>query len=148
MTHVEELHRELLQVPGHFATIFHADTSLHPSVQRPTSTSGGMWKVAILCFRSCLPEGVSIPQQQVFQTKACEPFTTLQRAELMQFGGRLYAVVVAADITRLQRVEEARFALARRLIFPASANGPFLEVTLQEIIYEGTKAICTPSNCR
>jgi hypothetical protein len=70
-------------------------------------------------------------QQQVFRTKACEPFTTLQPAELIQFCGKPCALVVAEDITILQRVEEARFALAQRLIFPISVNGPFLEVTLQ-----------------
>jgi hypothetical protein len=99
-------------------------------------------------FLKLLVRGRLRPQQQVFQTKACEPFTTLQRAELIQFGGRLCAVVVAADITMLQRVEEARFALAQRLTSAISVNGPFWEVAFQEIAYEGTKAICPPSDCR
>jgi hypothetical protein len=57
-------------------------------------------------------------------------------------------LVVAKDITILQRVEEARFALAQGLIFSISVNGPFLEVTLQEIAYERTKTIGPHSDCR
>jgi hypothetical protein len=75
-----------------------------------------------------LAKSVSVPSSKSFRQKHANlspHFVGL----LMQFGGKLCAVVVAADIAILQRVEEARFALARRLIFPASANGPFLEVT-------------------
>jgi hypothetical protein len=39
-------------------------------------------------FLKLLARGRFRPQQQVFQTKACEPFTTLQPAELIQFCGR------------------------------------------------------------
>jgi hypothetical protein len=71
---------------------------------------------------------------------------------VIQFNGpprtRPCALLVAEDITILQRVEEARFALAQRLTSPISVNGSFLELALQEIAYEGTKAICPPSNCR
>jgi hypothetical protein len=55
---------------------------------------------------------------------------------------------VAEDITILQRAEEARFELTQRLISPVWINGPFLEVTLQEIAYERTNIIFAHSNCR
>jgi hypothetical protein len=111
----------------------------------------GLWRNVEgrhLTFLKLLARGRLRPQQQVLQTKACEPLTTLLPAELIQFGGRPCRLVVAEDITILQRVEEARFALAQRLIFANSVNGPFLEVTLQEIAYERTNIICAHFNCR
>jgi hypothetical protein len=56
--------------------------------------------------------------------------------------------VVAEDITILQRVEEARFELTQRLMFPISVNELVLEVTLQEIAYERTNILFAHSNCR
>jgi hypothetical protein len=113
MTHVEELHRDLLQAPEHFATLFHASTCII-QFNGPPRTS--LWRNVEgrhLTFLKLLARGRLRSQQQVFQTKACEPFTTLQPAELIQFCGRPCALVVAEYITILQRVEEARFALAQ-----------------------------------
>jgi hypothetical protein len=125
---------------GHFIASFsstaHIDPVLWRNVEGPSYVSEVAW-----------PRASPSPSSKSFRQKHANlspHFSGL----LMQFGGKLCAVVVAADITMLQRVEEARFALAQRLTSPISVNGPFWEVAFQEIAYEGTKAICPPSDCR
>jgi PAS domain S-box-containing protein len=64
-----------------------------------------------LLAKGCLRE-----HQQVFQTKTNGPLTTFVSAEIIEFLGESCALVVAEDVTASRQAEEARVALARRLI--------------------------------
>jgi PAS domain S-box-containing protein len=67
-------------------------------------------------FRELVAQGRIHGHQKVFQTKTGEPLTTILSAEIIQFEGRPCALVVAEDISSLQRAEEARLDLAQLLI--------------------------------
>jgi PAS domain S-box-containing protein len=67
-------------------------------------------------FRELVAQGRIHRHQKVFQTKTGEPLTTILSAEIIQFEGRPCALVVAEDISGLQRTEEARLDLAQLLI--------------------------------
>jgi signal transduction histidine kinase len=67
-------------------------------------------------FQRLLAKGSLRGQQEAFQTKTGESFTTFLSAEIIEFGGEQCALLIAEDITERRQAEEARMDLAQRLI--------------------------------
>jgi PAS domain S-box-containing protein len=141
---VGEMDRDLHYARGNFATLFQGSPSIlciiqlnglryceineayeqrtgyrRQEVLGQNSLELGLWsniEDRDSIFREMVAQGRIQRHQKVFQTKTGEPLTTILSAEIIQFDGRPCALVVAEDISSLQRAEEARLDLAQRLI--------------------------------
>jgi PAS domain S-box-containing protein len=144
VTGADEMGRDLLYARENFATLFQGSPAIlciielnslryreineayeqrtgyrRHEVLGQDSLKLGLWSTVEdrdSIFRELDAQGRVHRHQKVFQTKTGEPLTTILSAEIIQFDGRQCALVVAEDISSLQRAEEARLDLAQRLI--------------------------------
>jgi PAS domain S-box-containing protein len=144
MTGGDEMDRDLLHARENFATLFQGSPAILCIIQLnglryceineayeqrtgyrrhevlgQDSLKSGLWsnvEDGDSIFRELDAQGRIHRQQKVFQTKTGVPLATILSAEIIQFGGRPCALVIAEDISSLQRAEETRLDLAQRLI--------------------------------
>jgi PAS domain S-box-containing protein len=141
---VGEMDRDLHYARGNFATLFQGSPAILCIIQLnglryceineayeqrtgyrrhevlgQDSLNWGLWSNVEdrdSIFQELVAQGRIHRHQKVFQTKTGGPLTTILSAEIIQFEGRPCALVVAEDISSLQRAEEARLDLAQLLI--------------------------------
>ena len=140
----EEVDRELREAQDNFATVFNLSPAIlciiqldglryreiNPAYEERTGYSRsevlgksslklGLWNNARdrdRIIRKLFTEGRVLDRQAVFRTKMGGRLTTFLSAEIIAFGGKQCALVIAEDVTMRRQSEEARVDLAQRLI--------------------------------